>query len=104
MEILINTDNNISGDEEMRTTLKATIANAFDRFSEHLTRIEVKLSDEDGDKNSENDKKCVLEARHKGLQPLAVTGLGSTVENAVDVAIGKMKTSLNTARGRLSSY
>lgn len=104
MEILINTDNNISGTEEMRSLLKATIANALDRFSEHLTRIEVKISDEDGDKNSVNDKRCVLEVRPKGMQPLAVTGFGDTVENAVDVAINKMKTSLDTVRGRLRNY
>jgi hypothetical protein len=41
MKILINTDNNILGTEEMREPLKATISDAFDRYSEHITRIEV---------------------------------------------------------------
>jgi hypothetical protein len=30
----------------MREPLKATISDAFDRYSEHITRIEVKFSDE----------------------------------------------------------
>ena len=104
MKILINTDSSISGTEEMRTNLGVTIANAFDRFSDRLTRIEAKISDEDGDKSSENDKRCVLEVRLKGMEPLVVTGLGHTVENALDVAIDKMKSTLETAMGRLKNY
>jgi hypothetical protein len=67
----------------MREPLKATISDAFDRYSEHITRIEVKFSDENSDRDSENDKRCVLEARLKGLQPLVVTGHADTVESAV---------------------
>ena len=104
MEIIINTDSNIEGTEEMRTRLGVTIATALDRFSKHLTRIEVKLSDEDGDKNSENDKRCVLEARLKGMQPLVVTGSGHSVDNAVDAAIGKMRSSLDSMKGRLKDF
>ncbi len=104
MKILINTDNNISGTEEMREPLKAVIANAFDRFKKHLTRIEVKISDENGDKDSDNDKRCVLEVRLKGKQPIVVTSHGDSVEIAVDEAIDKMKTSLETAMGRLRNY
>jgi hypothetical protein len=39
---ILNTDNNILG-TEMREPLKATISDAFDRYSEHITRIEVKF-------------------------------------------------------------
>jgi hypothetical protein len=60
MKILINTDNNILGTEEMREPLKATISDAFDRYSEHITRIEVKFSDENSDRDSENDKDVCL--------------------------------------------
>jgi ribosome-associated translation inhibitor RaiA len=101
MKILLNTDNNILGNEEMREPLIAAIANAFDRFSKHLTRIEVKISDENGDKNSGLDKRCVIEVRLKGMQPLVVTSHGDTIENAVDKAMDKMKTSLDSVMGRL---
>jgi hypothetical protein len=57
----------------MREPLKAT--QMLDRYSEHITRIEVKFSDENSDRDSENDKRCVLEARLKGLQPLVVTAM-----------------------------
>jgi ribosome-associated translation inhibitor RaiA len=104
MKILLNTDNNILGTEEMREPLTATISDAFDRYSEHITRIEVKFSDENRDRDSENDKRCVLEARLKGMQPLVVTSHANTVETAVAEAIDKMKATLNTVLGRLRDY
>lgn len=104
MKILINTDNNISGTEEMREPLKAAIENALDRFSDHLTRVEVKISDENGDKNDANDKRCVLEVRLKKMQPIVVTSHGDSVEKAVHEAIDKMKTSLDTVMGRMRNY
>jgi DNA topoisomerase VI subunit A len=73
MKILLNTDYNISGSEEMRETLKAVIKDALDRFSEHITRLEVKFRDESSYQYSENDRRSVLEARLKGMQPLTVT-------------------------------
>ena len=75
MEILINTDNNIDGTAEMIAYFKTNIENDLDRFSEHLTRIEVKISDENGEKSVGNDKRCVMEARLKGMEPVSYTHL-----------------------------
>lgn len=104
MEILINTDNNISASAEIRSYLTANIQASFDRFAEHLTRLEVKISDENGNKEGENDKKCVLEARLRGMQPLAVTGHGNSIDQALSDASTKMKTSLDSTMGKLRSY
>ena len=104
MEILINTDNNISASQEMRSYMKADLESAFERFSEHLTRLEVKISDENASKEGENDKKCVLEARLKGMQPIAVTGQGNSIDQAVTDATNKMKNSLDSVMGKLRSY
>lgn len=104
MEILINTDNNITGTAEMIAYFKTSISEDFERFSEHLTRIEVKISDENGDKNTENDKKCVMEARIKGMQPTVVTSHESTVEKSVKQASIKLKTALDTVMGRLRNH
>ena len=104
MEILINTDKNIEGSAAMRAYFQEEIKSQFERFSDHLSRIEVKISDENADKKSENDKRCVLEARIKGMQPLAVTSFGNTVEKAFNTAADKMKTSLDSTMGKLKSY
>lgn len=104
MEILINTDHNISASEEMRSYMRADLETTFERFREHLTRLEVKISDENGNKEGEKDKKCVLEARLKGIQPLVVTSHGNSIDQALGEASIKMKTSLDTAMGKLRSY
>lgn len=104
MEILINTDNNISASEQMRSYMRADLEAAFERFRDHLTRLEVKISDENGNKEGEKDKKCVLEARLKGMQPLVVTSHGNSIDQALTEASTKMKTSLDSTMGRLKSY
>lgn len=104
MEIFINTDHNISGSEKMRSYMKADLETSFERFSDHLTRLEVKVSDENGNKEGINDKKCVLEARIKGLQPIVVTSHGNSIDQALSDASNKMKTALDSSMGKLKSY
>ncbi len=104
MEILINTDNNIDATAEMIAYYKTSIAEDFERFADHLTRIEVKISDENGDKSVGNDKRCVMEGRIKGMQPTVVTSHSATVEKAVKEASGKLKTALDTVMGRLRNH
>lgn len=104
MEILINTDHNIDGTAEMIAYFKTNLKNDFDRFSEHLTRIEVKISDENGDKSTEKDKRCVLEARLKGMDPIVVTSHESTVEKSVKDASHKLKNALESVMGKLRNY
>lgn len=63
MIIQLNTDNNLSVHEAFGTTLEDLLCNELSRYSEHITRIEVHLSDENGSKGGINDKRCLLEAR-----------------------------------------
>ncbi|MDZ4845228.1 MAG: hypothetical protein SH857_06725 [Chitinophagales bacterium] len=104
MTIQINTDNNISASEELTTPLIALISEELSRFSSQITRVEVHLADEDGNKEGQNDKRCVLEARLEGMKPIAVTSHGNTHDQAVEGAIEKLKTSLETTLGRLSNH
>ncbi len=50
MTILFNTDNNVTVSKELRTPLTSLISEELSRFSHQITRVEVHLSDEDGDK------------------------------------------------------
>jgi hypothetical protein len=68
-------------------------------------KVEVHLSDENSHKKSgHNDKRCVLEARLEGLQPIAVTLQAATLDQAVDGAAEKLKNSLESALGRLHDH
>jgi hypothetical protein len=67
MEIQFNTDNNIKVSNELRVSLTSLISNELSRFNDHITRLEVHLSDEDGHKDGQNDKRCMIEARLRAI-------------------------------------
>jgi len=104
MKIQFNTDKNVTGSEELKTSMKALISEDLSRYSDQITRLEVHLSDEDGDKHGQNDKRCIIEARLEGIQPIAVTNHANTYEQAVTGAVDKLRSSLNTIRGRLRNH
>ena len=104
MTIQFNTDKNIIGNEKLETYINSTIADELDRFSEHITRIEVHLSDENSSKPGQNDKRCMLEARLENRKPIAVTNDAGTVEEAVSGALDKLKASLKTIFGKLQNH
>lgn len=104
MKIQLNTDKNIPGDERLESYLSSLIENELSRFSDHITRIEVHLADENGQKKGANDKRCMLEARLENRQPIAVTSHADTVEEAVNVALDKLKASIETIYDRLKNH
>ena len=95
MDIQFNTDSSVEGKQALETYMSETISSALSRYIDKITRIEVHVSDENGDKKAPNDKRCVLEARLKGLDPIAVTGTGDTIQMAVTSAINKIKAALD---------
>ena len=104
MTIQLNTDNNLSVHEEYGAKIENMLTEELSRFSEHITRLEVHLTDENGSKDGINDKKCLLEARMEGRQPIAVTAHGNTYDLALDSSISKLKASLNTIVGRIKDH
>jgi ribosome-associated translation inhibitor RaiA len=104
MKIILNTDKNIPGDERLENYLSLLIKDKLAQFSDHITRVEVHLADENGQKNAGNDKRCMLEARLESRQPIAVTSHANTAEEAVNDALAKLKTSVETIYDRLKNH
>jgi hypothetical protein len=84
--------------------VSATVKQALTRFSAHITRVEVHLSDENGAKSGQKDHRCMLEARLEGRQPMAVTDHAATVEQAVLGASQKLAHMLDSAFGKLQDH
>jgi ribosome-associated translation inhibitor RaiA len=101
MQVQVNTDRHIRGHITLAARVRATVESALERFSDHITRVEVHLSDENGDKEGENDKRCMMEARIEGLQPVAVTQLAATLDDAIDGAAGELTRLIEHTLGRL---
>lgn len=104
MLVQINTDSNINGREEMEVYYTSKLESSLNRFDQQITRLEVHLGDENSHKHSADDKRCMIEARLKGMQPIAVTHHSDTLELAVNGAIDKLKRALESAIGKLRSY
>ena len=82
---------------DRRTTIESTL----ERYEEDLTRVEVYLKDENGDKPGPHDLSCRLEARPKGHQPLSVLHKADTLEQAIDGAATKLEHALEHLYGKL---
>ena len=46
MQIQVNTDHKIEGHEALAAQVRGVVKNALSRMSDHITRVEVHLSDE----------------------------------------------------------
>ncbi len=102
MQIQVNTDRNIKGDEALRRQVEEVVKGSLQRFAERITRVEVYLTDEDSRaKSSHNDKRCVMEARLAGLQPVTASHWAESLTQALSGAGDKMARTLDRAIGRL---
>lgn len=104
MQIQFNTDKNITGSEGLIATSTSLVSEELSRYSQQITRVEVHFSDEDGNKEGFNDKRCMVEARLAGMKPIAVSNQANTHEQALFGAIDKLKASLEKITGRLKDY
>lgn len=102
MQIQINSDRHIQADERLAEFVRDTLHSKLNRFADHLTRVEVHLSDENGQQKSDgHDKRCLLEARFEGLDPVAITEHAATVGQAITGAAEKMQRKLSSIVGKL---
>lgn len=90
MQIQINTDHNIEGHQDLIAEFSGKVENALSRFSTHITLVEVHLSDESSRRKTPLDKRCMMEARLEGRQPIAVTHEAETLNQAIDGASDKL--------------
>lgn len=104
MLIQVNTDHHIPGHEELVTQVEETVIKALHRFGTQITRVEVHLSDENGNKSGANDKRCVLEARIEGHQPVVASHQAESLKQAYSGAATKLKTALMHTLGKLHTH
>ncbi|MDX2319555.1 MAG: HPF/RaiA family ribosome-associated protein [Moritella sp.] len=105
MKIQINTDKNISGQDELTQSVEDVLRSDLSRFSEQITRIEVHLSDENSSaKSGTVDKRCLLEVRLAGERPIAINEHAETIGEAVTDASQQMVHLLETELAKHSKW
>jgi len=105
MQIQINTDHNIKGNAALTTRVSGVVETILHQFSDHITRVEIHLSDQNSDKKGGNDNmRCMMEARREGHQPFAVTHQASTLDQAVNGAADRLAGLIGSTLGRLRDH
>jgi hypothetical protein len=96
MQIQVNTHDAAGGDD-LSQRVEALVASSLGRLAPHLTRVEVHLGDVNAAKGGDADKRCMIEARPTGHQPVAVTHQAATLALALDGALDKARRALDKA-------
>lgn len=94
-------DKHIDSDKRTQDWVTATVEVTLERHLEDLTRVEVHLSDENGGKSGPKDKRCKMEARPKGHQPILVSHDADSLTQAVEGAAEKLEHALEHLFGKL---
>lgn len=100
MQIQLNTDTTVQGSDAMIAWTQRELGERLARHRDHITRVEVHLSDVNGGRGGEADKRCLLEARLAGRPPVAVSHVAAKVADAVFGASDKLLRMLDTTLGR----
>lgn len=103
MLVQVRTNNNVEGSAELAKQVEDEVTATLGRFAEQITRVEVHVNDENSHKQG-IDKRCMMEARLAGLQPIAVHHDAATVEEAVSGAVDKLEKSLDRHLSKLGEH
>lgn len=100
MQIQLNGDNHVKANAELLQLVEAEVTHSLGRFGNHLTRVEVHISDSNASKGG-IDKRCVIEARPAGHPPITTSSETQAVEQSLKIASAKMKKALDGLFGKL---
>lgn len=103
LQILIQTDKNIENSAGLEEHVRNSVNKAMAHFDERLTRVEVHLRDVNGDKYGDRDHECMMEARLRGLKPLAVTHADSNLHLAIAGASERLRNAVSNLVGRMEA-
>ncbi len=103
MQIQVNTDHNINGDERVAEVCQQIVTEALAPIARRLTRVEVHIKDTRGPKGGE-DIRATVEARPEGLRPYAAHHDAAEIPVAVRQAAKKVKQRLTDEFEKLSDH
>lgn len=107
MQIQISTDHNIKGSAEFLTDterFEKIIVGALDHFQKHITKVDVHFTDMNAGKTGFEAKRCLIEARVSGTQPLVASNNANNLIEALEGATEKLKHSLDHTFGKMKNH
>ncbi len=104
MHVEVNASNGIDNKDSLDRWAPDYLNEHLARFRQDLTRIEVQLRDTNSGKKGADDKRCTLEARMAGRDPLAVTHHAESQDEAFRGATQKLIHLLEHTLGKLDRH
>ncbi len=103
MFVQVHTDNHIKGSDDLTRRVEDEVITALERFDDQVVTVEVHLADVNGQKHG-IDKRCLMEARLAGLQPIAATHMGETLDEAIEGAAEKLERAIANVVDKLEHH
>jgi ribosome-associated translation inhibitor RaiA len=103
MQVQLNTDKNIEGSEDLAAHVRNVVEKTLGHYSDRVTRVEVHLGDTNGKKTGPQDHSCTMEARPRGLDPVAATHKAGNNHQAIDGAVRALESMLRSRLGKLDN-
>ena len=104
MQIQVHTDKNVTVSDGMVQRIETELESALSRFSDQITRVEVHFGDENAGGSGGSAKRCMIEARSAGQQPVAVTHHAPSVAEACSGAVHKLAALIGNRHERSNSH
>lgn len=104
MQVQVNASNGIENKEALDRWADEFLNESLARFKQEITRVEVQLSDANTGKKGVAARRCMLEARLNGHEPLVVNHHGETQDEAFRGATQKLIKLLEHTLGKLDRH
>lgn len=100
MEILVHTDSKVTLSPNLDAHIRRVLDQRLARFGHRLTRVDVGFNEENARGVGVPDRRCTIEARPAGLDPVAVKADAAEALPAFDGAVEKLLRVLETRLSR----
>jgi len=104
MQGQVNTSNGIENKDTLERWASDYLNDSLERFRQDITRVEVQLRDTSSGKKGGEDKRCTLEARIAGRDPVAATHHAPTQDEAFRGATQRLIHVLEHTLGKLDRH
>lgn len=101
MQVQVNAGEGIQGGEALERWAHEFLNESLARFSEDLMRVELQLADENSTRGGGDDKRCLLEARVAGRDPVVAEHRAENLDMAVRGATQRLTSALDRVLGKL---
>ncbi len=94
MQVILYNDDTLADVESTRKYAEEALKTALHGMTERLTRVEVWVADENGEKGGPDDKRCSMEAHPRGKKPVGVKDHAASIPSAIKGTAKKLAVAL----------